>query len=152
MSMASTRKRNILPGFGLATGFTLLYVSLIVLIPIACLFLRVASISWTDFWRTILDPRVLAAYRLSFGAALAAAAVNVVFGSIVAWVLVRYRFAGRRILDALVDLPFALPTAVAGITLTALFAQTGWLGAPLQHLGIDVAYTRLGIVVALTFI
>ncbi len=150
--MAGTRKRNILPGFGLATGFTLLYVSLIILIPIACLFLRMTSISWLDLWRTIVDARVLAAYRLSFGAALVAAAINVVFGSIVAWVLVRYRFPGRRVLDALVDLPFALPTAVAGITLTALFAQTGWLGAPLQHLGINVAYTRLGVVVALTFI
>lgn len=146
------KKRSILPGFRLAIGFTVLYVSLIVLIPLACLFMRAASISWPEFWRTIVDPRVLAAFRLSFGAALLAAAVNVVFGTIVAWVLVRYRFVGKRVFDALVDLPFALPTAVAGITLTALFAKNGWLGAPLQHLGMEVAYTRLGILIALTFI
>jgi sulfate/thiosulfate transport system permease protein len=147
------RKRSILPGFGLATGFTLVYLSLLVFIPLVCLFLRASAMSWADFWGMITDPRTLAAYRLSFGAALVAALVNVVFGTIVAWVLVRYRFPGQRMLDALVDLPFALPTSVAGITLTALFAKNGWLGAPLERwFAIDVAYTSVGIVVALTFI
>ena len=146
------KSKSILPGFGISAGFTILYVSLLVLIPLACLFLRAASMTWPAFWATILDPRVLAAYGVSFGAALAAAFVNLVFGTIVAWVLVRYTFPGKRIIDALVDLPFALPTAVAGITLTALFAKNGWLGEPLSSIGIDVAYTRLGIVIALTFI
>ena len=144
--------RSILPGFGISTGYTLVYVSLLVLIPLACLFVRAASMTWTDFIQTVTSPRALAAYRVSFGCAFIAASINLVFGTIVAWVLVRYPFPGRRIVDALVDLPFALPTSVAGITLTAMFAKNGWLGAPLQRLSIDVAYTPLGIVVALTFI
>lgn len=146
------RKRGVLPGFGLSLGFTLLYLSLIVLIPLAGLFLKAATLSWAEFWGTVTDPRVLSAYRVSFGCALIAAAINAVFGSIVAWVLVRYDFPGRGVVDAMVDLPFALPTAVAGITLTALFARNGWLGKPLQELGLDVAFTPLGIIVALVFI
>lgn len=146
------RTRNVLPGFGLTLGFTVLYLSLIVLVPLGALLLKSATLSWAEFRDVVTNPRVLAAYRLSFGAAFAAAVVNSVFGLVVAWVLVRYPFPGRRVVDALVDLPFALPTAVAGITLTALFAKNGWLGAPLHALGIDVAYTPLGVAVALTFI
>ncbi|HEX9106783.1 MAG TPA: sulfate ABC transporter permease subunit CysT [Longimicrobiales bacterium] len=150
--MARTRGKSVLPGFGLTLGFTLFYLSLIVLLPLGALAFKATSLSWAGFWATVSSPRVLAAYRLSFGAALAAAVVNAVFGLVVAWVLVRYRFPGRRLIDALVDLPFALPTAVAGITLTALFAKNGWLGRPLYQLGIDVAYTPLGITLALVFI
>jgi sulfate transport system permease protein len=150
--MARSRAKNVLPGFGLTLGFTLLYLSLIVLIPLAALLLKSTSLTWGQFWGVVSNPRVLAAYRLSFGAALGAALVNAGFGLLLAWVLVRYSFPGRRLVDALVDLPFALPTAVAGITLTALFAKTGWLGAPLHALGIDVAYTPLGVMIALTFI
>ena len=150
--MARSRAKNVLPGFGLTLGFTLLYLSLIVLIPLAALLLKSTSLTWGQFWGVVSNPRVLAAYRLSFGAALGAALVNALFGLLLAWVLVRYSFPGRRLIDALVDLPFALPTAVAGITLTALFAKTGWLGAPLHALGIDVAYTPLGVMIALTFI
>ena len=146
------QRRSILPGFGISTGFTLVYISLLVLIPLACLFVRAASMTWADFLHTVTSPRALAAYRVSFGCAFIAACINLVFGTIVAWVLVRYPFPGRRIVDALVDLPFALPTSVAGITLTAMFAKNGWLGEPLQRLSIDVAYTPLGIIVALTFI
>jgi sulfate transport system permease protein len=141
----------VIPGFGLTLGFTLFYLGAIVLIPLTGLFLK-AAVSWSDFWAAAASPRALASYRLSFGAALAAAAVNAVFGSAVAWVLVRYRFPGRRLVDALVDLPFALPTAVAGITLTALLGRNGWVGSRLEPLGIEVAYTPLGIAVALTFI
>ncbi len=150
--MAKSRAQSVLPGFGLTLGFTLLYLSLIVLIPLGALALRATSLTWAGFWATVTSARVLAAYRLSFGAALLAAAANAVFGLLVAWVLVRYRFPGRRLMDALVDLPFALPTAVAGITLTALFAQNGWLGRPLHQLGLEVAYTPLGVTVALVFI
>jgi sulfate/thiosulfate transport system permease protein len=146
------KQKSVLPGFGLTLGFTLAYLALIVLIPLAGLFVKTASLSWGEFMSAVLNPRVLAAYRLSFGAALIGAAVNAVFGLIVAWVLVRYRFPGKRVIDALVDLPFALPTAVAGITLTALFSKNGWIGSLLEPLGVKVAYTPLGVVVALTFV
>jgi sulfate/thiosulfate transport system permease protein len=141
-----------LPGFRLTMGFTLFYLCLIVLIPLSTLPLRSASMTWAAFWETTTDPRVLASYRLSLGAAFVAAGVNAVFGALVAWVLVRYDFPGRRVVDALVDLPFALPTAVAGITLTALYAPNGWLGAPLAAYGLRVAFTPLGITIALVFI
>lgn len=147
-----TRRHTILPGLGLTLGVTLLYLSLLVLIPLAGLFLRSSALGWEELWREITDPRALAAYRLSFGAAFAAAAVNAVAGSVVAWTLVRYRFPGRRLLDAMVDLPFALPTAVSGIALTSLFAPAGWVGRWLAPLGVQVAFTRLGVVVALTLI
>jgi sulfate/thiosulfate transport system permease protein len=146
------RQRSVLPGFGLTMGFTLVYLSLIVLIPLAGLFLNCATMSWPDFWQTVTDPRAVASYRLSFGASALAATINTAFGFVVAWVLVRYRFPGRRLLDAMVDLPFALPTAVSGIALTALYVPTGWIGRLLAPLGIQVAYTWLGVVVALTFI
>ncbi|MCW5620237.1 MAG: sulfate ABC transporter permease subunit CysT, partial [Burkholderiales bacterium] len=145
-------KPSVLPGFGLALGFALLYLSLIVLIPLSATFLKSATLGWQAFWATVSAPRVLASLRLSFGASLIAAAFNALFGLLVAWVLVRYRFPGRRIVDALVDLPFALPTAVAGIALTAVYAGNGWIGQHLEPLGIKVAFTPLGIVVALTFI
>jgi sulfate transport system permease protein len=144
-------RRSVVPGFRLTLGLTLAYLGLIVLIPLAGLFLKAAT-SWQEFLAAAASPRVLASYRLSFGAAFAAALVNAGFGLIVAWVLVRYRFPGRRVVDALVDLPFALPTAVAGIALTSLYAETGWLGRPLAALGLKVAFTPLGVGVALTFI
>jgi sulfate/thiosulfate transport system permease protein len=146
------KQRSILPGFGLAMGFTLLYLSLIVLIPIAALFLRTTTLSWEQFWTTVTAARVVASYRLSFGASLVAALINAFFGLLVTWVLVRYSFPGKRIVDALVDLPFALPTAVAGISLTSIFAKNGWIGQYLDPLGIQVAFTPLGVIVALTFI
>jgi sulfate transport system permease protein len=146
------RKPSVMPGYGLTLGYTLTYLSLIVLIPLAGLLLRPVTLGWQGFWQVVLAPRVLAALELSFGASLVAAAVNAVFGGIVAWVLVRYEFPGRRLVDALVDLPFALPTAVAGIALTALYAPNGWIGEWLEPLGLKVAFTRLGIMVALTFI
>jgi sulfate/thiosulfate transport system permease protein len=133
-------------------GFTIFYLCLIVLIPLSTLPIRTASTTWQAFWQTISDPRVVASYRLSIGAALAAATVNAIFGILVAWVLVRYSFPGRRIVDALIDLPFALPTAVAGITLTTIYAPNGWLGKPLDAYGIQVAFTPLGITIALIFI
>ena len=143
---------SVLPGFGLALGFTVFYLSLIVLIPLSTLFWKSAGLGWAGFWQAVTAPRVVASYKLTFGASLAAAAVNGVFGLIVTWVLVRYRFPGRRLMDALVDFPFALPTAVAGITLTTLYAPNGWLGEPLARLGIKAAFTPLGITLALTFI
>lgn len=146
------RKPSVLPGFGLALGFTITYLSLIVLIPIAGLILRTTSLSLEQFWAIATNARVLAALRVSFGGALIAACVNAVFGLIVAWVLVRYRFPGKKIIDAIVDLPFALPTAVAGIALTAIFSQNGWIGQYLEPYGIKVAYTFTGIVIALVFI
>jgi sulfate/thiosulfate transport system permease protein len=146
------RNPSALPGFGLSLGFTLFYLSAIVLIPLAALIIRPWSLGFDGIWHILTDHRVLAALRLSFGGAAVAAGINAVFGLIVAWVLVRYRFPGKNLLDALVDLPFALPTAVAGIALSTLYAPQGWLGEPLGHLGIKVAYTPLGIVVALTFI
>jgi sulfate transport system permease protein len=143
---------TVLPGFRVTMAFTVLYLGLIVLVPLSTLPLKAASASWATFVETITDPRVVASYRLTILASLAAATVNAVFGSLVAWVLVRYQFPGRRLVDALIDLPFALPTAVAGITLTALYAPNGWLGAPLSAYGLDVAFTPLGITVALIFI
>ena len=150
--MAFGKKHSVLPGFGLALGFTLLYLSLVVLIPLSTLFLKSASLGPSGFWQAVSAPRVVASYKLTFGASFAAAAVNAVFGLVVTWVLVRYRFPGQRVMDALVDFPFALPTAVAGITLTTLFAPNGWLGGPLEGLGITAAFTPLGITLALTFI
>jgi sulfate/thiosulfate transport system permease protein len=146
------RRPSILPGFGLALGFALTYLGLIVLIPIAALVLRTTALSWAQFWSIATNDRVLAALKLSFGTSLAAACINAVFGLIVAWVLVRYAFPGKRLVDSLIDLPFALPTAVAGIALTALYAGNGWLGQFLEPLGVKVAFTPLGIVVALIFI
>jgi sulfate transport system permease protein len=151
-SISSWRRPSVIPGFGLTLGFALTYLSLIVLIPIAALVLRTTELTWDQFWAIATNPRVVAALRVSFGASLVAAIINAVFGLIVAWVLVRYRFPGRRALDAIVDLPFALPTAVAGIALTAIFAQKGWVGQYLDILGLKVAYTWYGIVIALTFI
>jgi len=147
-----TRHHTVLPGFRLTVGFTIFYLCLIVLVPLATLPARTATMGWQAIWQTVSDPRVVASYRLSVGAALIAAAVNGVFGFIVAWVLARYRFPGKRLVDAFIDLPFALPTAVAGITLTTLYAPNGWLGAPLEKYGIKVAFTPLGITVALIFI
>jgi len=151
MSIA-VKQRSIIPGFGLTLGFTLVYLCLIVLIPLSTMVLKTATLGWSAFWHTVADPRVVAAYRLSFGASLAAAAINAVFGLLVAWVLARYRFPGQRLVDGLVDLPFALPTAVAGICLTTMYAPNGWIGRYLKPHGIEVAYTPLGIIVALTFI
>jgi sulfate/thiosulfate transport system permease protein len=146
------KRPSAIPGFGLALGFTLTYLSLIVLIPLAALVLKSATLGLSGFWEVVSEARTLAALRLSFFTALFAAAVNAAFGVIIAWVLIRYRFPGRRLLDAFVDLPFALPTAVAGIALTALYAPNGWVGSLLDPLGIKVAYTRLGIAIALIFI
>lgn len=146
------KRRSILPGFGLALGFTLLYLSLIVLIPLSAAFFKTASLGWEGFWRAVTEPRVLASYRLTFGASLIGAAINALCGLLVAWVLVRYNFPGKRVIDALVDLPFALPTAVAGIALTTVYSGRGWLGGPLESIGIKAAYSRLGVVIALTFI
>ncbi|EFF76493.1 sulfate ABC transporter, permease protein CysT [Achromobacter piechaudii ATCC 43553] len=144
---------GVLPGFGISMGYAVLYLSLLVLIPLAALPIKSAELGWQGFWDTVTAPRVMASYQLTFGASLVAALVNLVFGSVVAWVLVRYRFPGKKILDALVDLPFALPTAVAGIALTALYSQKGWLGGPLSEwFGLKVAFTPLGIVIALIFI
>ena len=148
----AARKFNVLPGFGLTMGYTLFYLSAIVLIPIAGLFLRVLNISWSDFWRLATTDRALAAYRLTFGASFVAAMMNAFFGTILAWVLARYQFPGKRLVDALVDFPFALPTAVAGLTLSNLFAANGWLGQYLVPLGIKGAFTPLGVVLALTFV
>lgn len=151
-NLQGSKARNLLPGFGLSMGFSLLYLSLFVLIPLATLFFRASSLSWHDFWGIVTSPRVMASYRLSLGAAFAAALINAFFGLIVAWVLVRYPSRFSRFMDALVDLPFALPTAVAGIALAALYAPNGWIGQLLTPLGIKVAYTPLGVVVALIFI
>lgn len=141
-----------MPGFGPALGFTLFYLSLVVLIPLSTILLKAASMSWTEFAGTVTSPRALAAYRLSFGAAFAAASLNALFGLLLAWVLERYRFPGRRLLDGLVDLPFALPTAVAGIALAGLYSGNGGVGRFIEPHGISIAYTRLGVVVALTFV
>ena len=151
MAVRSVR-HSVLPGFGMTMGFTLFYLSLIVLIPLATLPIRTASMGWDAFWATITDPRVVASYRVTLTTSFFAAVTNGIFGLLAAWVLVRYSFPGRTIIDALVDLPFALPTAVAGITLTTLYAPNGWLGRPLAALGIPVAFTPAGITVALIFI
>ncbi|MBI5380441.1 MAG: sulfate ABC transporter permease subunit CysT [Opitutae bacterium] len=152
MNATASTSRRILPGFGLSLGFTLTYLGLIVLLPLSAAFLKTAGLTWDEFWTTITAPRVLASYRLSFGASLAAGALNAFFGLLVAWVLVRYPFPGRKLVNALVDLPFALPTAVAGIALTAVYAENGWLGGLLRPLGVKVAFNELGVLVALTFI
>jgi sulfate transport system permease protein len=144
---------RVMPGFKLSLGFTIFYLALIVLIPLSAVFLKTFTMTWEAFWAAVTSERVMASYRLSFGASLIAASINVVFGGVLAWVLVRYTFPGKRIVDALVDLPFALPTAVAGITLTALYSSNGWFGKFLEGtLGLKVAFTPLGVVVALTFI
>lgn len=150
--MPVLKERSVLPGFGLTLGFAVLYLSLIVLIPLSATFLKTAQLTWAGFWTAVTAPRVLASYRLSFGVSFLAALVNLACGLLVAWVLVRYQFAGKRLMDALVDLPFALPTAVAGIALTAIYSTHGWVGRPLEALGIKVAFTPLGVFVALTFI
>ena len=150
--MTQRRSRRVLPGFNLTLGYTLLYLSLIVLIPLSALVFKTFAMSWEAFWAAVSSPRVLASYRLTFGASLIAALVNVVFGLLVAWVLVRYSFPGKKLVDALVDLPFALPTAVAGISLTALLAGNGWIGQYLEPLGVQLAFNRNGVVIALIFI
>ena len=150
-SMASKRF-NVLPGFGLTLGFTLAYLGLLVLIPLGAMFLRAAGMSFSEFWRIAVSDRAMASYRVTFGSSLVAATINAIMGTVMAWVLVRYRFPGRRMLDALIDFPFALPTAVAGLTLANLFAAKGWLGRWLEPMGIRVAYAPAGIVVALIFI
>ncbi|MFC4160897.1 sulfate ABC transporter permease subunit CysT [Chitinimonas lacunae] len=146
------KQASVLPGFGLALGYTLLYLGLVVLLPLSALVVKTASLSLAEFWEVVSAERVVAAYKLTFGASLIAALINLVAGFLVAWVLTRYDFPGRRLIDALVDLPFALPTAVAGIALTTLYAPNGWVGAALAPLGLKVAFTPLGVVVALTFI
>ncbi|MDF1588734.1 MAG: sulfate ABC transporter permease subunit CysT [Gammaproteobacteria bacterium] len=151
--MSSVKSFSVLPGFGLSMGFTLVYLSLIILIPLSAVFIITSALTWTEFWAVVTAPRVVASYKLSFGASLGAAAINSVFGLMLAWVLVRYSFPGKKIVDALIDLPFALPTAVAGISLTALYAPNGWLGQFIQgSLGIKVAFAPLGVLVALVFI
>src|SRR5512143_3026052 len=147
-----SKKRGVLPGFPLAMGFTLTYLSVLMLIPLSTVLLKTASLGWPQFWHLVTAPRALAAYRLSLGAAFAAALVNLVFGLLVAWVLERYRFPGKRLVEGLVDLPFALPTAVAGIALTAVYSTNGWLGRWLEPLGIHAAFSPLGVTLALTFI
>jgi sulfate/thiosulfate transport system permease protein len=148
----SFRQPSILPGFGLTFGFTTFFLSTIVLLPLCALVLAAASMHWSDFLNTVLSARALGSYRLSFGASLLAASINLVFGFIIAWTLVRYEFPGRKVIDALIDMPFALPTAVSGIALTTVFAQNGWIGRYLEPLGIKVAYTWLGVTLALTLI
>jgi len=150
--MGGPEQRRVLPGFRWTLTFTLLYLGAIVLIPLSALFFKTATLSWGEFTAAVASPRALASYRLTFGASLIGALVNVVFGSIVAWVLVRYRFPGRRVVDALVDLPFALPTAVSGIALCAVYSKNGWIGQYLEPLGIQAAFSRLGVTIALTFI
>jgi len=144
--------RGVLPGFGLSTGITVLYLSVVVLLPLSTLAFRQSALSWGELWPIVASPRALASYRLSFGASLIAATVNVVFGVLVAWVLARYPFPGRSLVDAIVDLPFALPTAVSGIALTAVYSRNGWIGRWLEPLGVKAAYTPLGVTIALTFI
>jgi len=146
------KQYSVLPGFGVALGCALLYLSLVVLIPLSGLFFKTATMTWAQFWSTVTSERVLASYRLTFGASLLAAVANVAFGFVVAWTLVRYEFPGKRVVDALVDLPFALPTAVSGIALTAIYSGNGWLGRYLEALGIKTAFSPLGVGIALTFI
>ncbi|MCB5185088.1 sulfate ABC transporter permease subunit CysT [Methylobacillus gramineus] len=150
--MAKNKQKNVLPGFNLSLGYTLLYLSLIVLIPLSAAFFKTTELTFAEFWHTVTTPRVIASYKLTFGASLFAAVINAIFGLLTAWVLTRYTFPGKKLVDALVDLPFALPTAVAGIALTAVYATNGWLGSLLEPHGIKVAFTPLGVVVALTFI
>ena len=143
---------NVLPGFNLSLGFTIFYLSLIVLIPLSAAFIKTSTLSLHEFWVAVASPRVIASYKLTFGASLIGASINAVFGLLTAWVLTRYTFPGKRIIDAMVDLPFALPTAVAGIALTAIYAPNGWIGSLLAPHGIKVAFTPIGVVIALTFI
>ncbi|GFN31262.1 sulfate ABC transporter permease subunit CysT [Paenibacillus xylaniclasticus] len=150
--MKGSANRRVLPGFGLSLGYTIFYLCVIVLIPLSGVLIKTAGMSWEDFWHTVWNARVIYAYKISFMTALAAAGINAVFGFLVAWVLVRYKFPGKSFIDSLVDLPFALPTAVAGVALTAIYAPNGWIGSKLEPLGIKVAYTPLGITVALVFI
>lgn len=150
--MGVATKRNVLPGFGLTIGLTLTWLTLLILIPLAGLFVKTSELTLSQFWSTVTSPRTMHALTISFGLAFAAAVVNLIAGVIIVWALVRYRFPGRRLFDAIVDIPFALPTAVAGVALSALFSQNGWLGAPLAALGVKVAYTPLGIFVAMIFI
>ncbi len=145
-------KQSVIPGFGVTLGFTLAYLGLIVLIPLSAVIWKTTDLTWLQFWETISEPRVVASLKLSFGASLIAAAVNAIFGMVLAWALLRYTFPGKKIVDTLVDLPFALPTAVAGIALTAIYAKNGWLGQYLEPLGLKVAFTPVGIMVALVFI
>jgi sulfate/thiosulfate transport system permease protein len=152
MKTPRQKRARIIPGFGLSMGYTMMYLCLLVLIPLSAVVAKAMGLSWVEFWKVISDPEVVASYRLSFGAAMVGAAINAVFGLLVAWVLVRYQFPGNKIFDALVDLPFALPTAVAGIALSAVYSPKGWIGSLLLPLGIKVAYTPLGVIVALTFI
>ena len=149
---ASRARRGVLPGFGLSTGFTVFYLGLVVLVPLSTVVLQASSLTWAQALEVVTSPRALASYRISFGASAAGAAVNTVFGVLVAWVLARYRFPGRRLVDALVDLPFALPTAVSGIALCAVYSRNGWIGRFLEPLGVKAAYSELGVVLALTFI
>ena len=146
------KQKNILPGFNLSLGFTIFYLSLIVLIPLSAAFIKTTELTAPEFWEVITAPRVVASYKLTFGASLVGALINAVFGLLTAWVLVRYKFPGKKLIDAIVDLPFALPTAVAGIALTAVYSANGWIGSWLEPLGIKVAFTPLGVIVALTFI
>lgn len=150
--MKGSNNRSVLPGFRLSLGFTLFYLSLLVLIPLAGIFFKTFELSWAEFWSAVTNPRVLASYRISFSTALWAGLINAVFGLIIAWVLVRYRFPGKKIIDSLIDIPFALPTAVAGIALTTIYSKTGWIGSWLEPLGIKIAYTQAGITIALIFI
>jgi sulfate transport system permease protein len=150
--MNQWKSRSVLPGFGITLGYTVLYLSLIVLLPLVGLFAKTWSMGWADFWETITAPRVVASYKLTFGVSLAGASINCVFGFITAWVLVRYTFPGKRVVDAIVDLPFALPTAVSGIALTTLYSKNGWIGQYLEPLGIKAAFSPLGVGIALTFI
>lgn len=144
--------RRVLPGFNITLGFTVTYLSVLVLLPLSAIFLKTFTLSWAEFWHVVSSPRVIASYRLSFGGALIAAVLNTLFGGTVAWVLVRYRFPGKKLIDAFVDLPFALPTAVAGIALTSLYAPKGWIGQVLEPLGVKVAFTPLGVIIAMTFV
>lgn len=150
--MRKTSNKNTLPGFNLTLGYALLYLSLIVLIPLSAVFIKTFTLTWSEFWQAVAAPRVVASYKLTFGASFIAALINLVFGLLTAWVLTRYHFFGKKIVDAFVDFPFALPTAVAGIALSAIYASNGWIGSLLAPLGIKIAYTPLGVIVALTFI
>jgi len=150
--MATVVSRTVIPGFGLTLGFSVFYLSLLFLLPVAGLLIFTLQMSWADFWRAISHPQVVASYKLSFGASLAGATINAIFGSLTAWVLVRYRFPGKKVVDALVDLPFALPTAVAGIALVTLYSTTGWVGQYLQLWDIRIAYSEIGVIIALTYI
>lgn len=152
MTVPAVYRKSIIPGFGLTLGFTLLYLGIIVMVPLAGLVFKTLGMSWADFWKTVTDPRVVAAFRVTFSVSFAAALINTFFGLIVAWVLVRYRFPGRKLMDAMVDLPFALPTAVAGIALTAIYAQNGWIGQYFAAHDVKIAFTPIGIGIALVFI